>query len=80
MIHVSKLPQIMERKDKNGKPVPFSFKYVKKESGEIINIESAILTSSYHRGSVNVRILPSSEIRKLILPLFIEFNKTTVYI
>jgi hypothetical protein len=70
----------MARKGADGMPLPFSLKYVKKSTGEIISIEQAVLTSSNHLDYFNVMILPSREIRKLILPLIIEFNGTPTFI
>ena len=70
----------MERKDKEGNPVPFSLKYVKKSTGQIIHVASATITSSFHGGSVNILIQPSGQIRKLIMPLIIEFNNKPVFI
>lgn len=80
MIHLSKIQRIMERKDKDGKPVPFSLKYVKKSTGEIIFIQGAVLTSAYYAGTVNIMITESMETRTLILPLIIEFNNNPVYL
>jgi hypothetical protein len=80
MIHFGKLPFLMARKDARGKPLPFSFKYVKKSTGEIISVDHAVLTSGNHLDYFNVKILPSGEIRKIILPLIIEFNGTETFI
>jgi len=80
MIHISRIPQIMERKDRHGKPVPFSLKYVKVSTGEIIEISNAVLTSTYHYGTVNIMLLESKQLRKLHLPLIVEFNKTQTFI
>ena len=70
----------MNRMDSSGRPLPFSLKYVKKSTGEIIAIDNAVLTSSNHLDYLNVKILASGEIRKLILPLIIEFNNAPTYI
>lgn len=80
MIHFSKVLVLMNRKDSHGKPLPFSLKYVKKSTGEIIAVENAVLTSSNHLDYLNIKILASGEIRKLILPLIIEFNGTPTFI
>jgi len=79
MIHLSKLVQIAERKTASGSPIPFSLKYVKKSTGEIITIDQAVFTSSHHSGTLNIKLLDSGQIRKLILPLIIEFNNTPTY-
>lgn len=80
MIHISRIPQIMERKTPDRKPMPFSLKYVKKSTGEIIDIRDAVLTSSHHQGTINIKILSSGEIRKLILPLIVEFNNIKTFL
>ena len=81
MIHISKIPQLMERKDARGNPLPFSLKYVKKSTGETISIKGAVLTSSFqYGGTINIMVLSSGETRKLILPLVTEFNNTEVYL
>ena len=80
MIHISKIPEIAKRKDKTGKPVPFSLKYVKKSTGQIITVENAVMTSSHHMGTMNIKILASGQIRKLITALIIEFNQTKIYL
>jgi hypothetical protein len=79
MIHISKITDLASRTDKKGIKLAFSLKYVKVNSGEIITIENAILTSSHHSGTINVKILDSAQIRKLTLALIIEFNHTPVY-
>lgn len=80
MIHIGKLPTLMARKDATGNPLPFSLKYVKKSTGEIISVENAVLTSSNHLEYFNIKILDSGQIRKLILPLIVEFNNTPTFI
>ncbi len=80
MLHFSKILQVAQRKDKGGKPLPFSLKYVKASTGEVIKIDSATLTSSHHSGTMNIRIHPSGQIRKITLALIIEFNNTTIFL
>ena len=80
MIHFSKIIPIAERKDSRGESVPFSLKYVKKSTGELITVDRAVLTSSHHCGTINIRILSSGQVRKLIIPLIVEFNQTPVYL
>ena len=70
----------MGKSDAQGKPIAFSLKYVKRSTGEIIFIEQAVMTSNFHLGTINIKILPSGEIRKIILPLILEFNNTPVFI
>ncbi len=80
MLHFSKILSIAQRKDKKGKPVPFSLKFVKASTGEIVTVDSATLTSSHHSGTMNIKILPSNQIRKITLALIVEFNKTAIYL
>jgi len=81
LIHVTKLNELTERKDKFRKPLPFQFKYIKKSTGEIIEVDEAIVTSSYNANRTrNVQILASGEIRKLRDLCFIEYNNTEVYV
>jgi hypothetical protein len=80
MIHFSKVHLLMERKDASGRPVPFSLKYVKKSTGEVIAVDRAVLTSSYHLGYFNIKVLASGEVRKIILPLILEINNTPFFI
>jgi hypothetical protein len=81
MIHRSKLPVIWNRKDAKGKPVSFSFKFVKKSTGEVIHILSATLTSEYFpKRCINVKIDGSDEIRTIRTITIIEFNGEEVYV
>lgn len=81
MIHYSRIVSIMERKGPDGLPVPFALKYVKIGNGKIMEVKEAVLTSSYHGNRfVNIKFLPSNEIRKLRRILIIEFNGEKVYI
>ena len=79
MIHISKIHQIALRKDKTGKPLPFSFDYVKASTGEVIRVENAVMTSSHHSGTMNVKILSSGQVRKITTALIILFNNSPVY-
>lgn len=80
MLHFSKILTIAQRKGKNLKPVPFSLKYVKASTGEIITISNATLTSSHNSGTMNIKIANSGQIRKITIALIIEFNNTPIYL
>lgn len=80
MLHFSKILSIAERKGKDSKPVPFSLKYVKASTGEVISIQKATLTSSHHSGTMNIKIAASGQIRKITTALIIEFNNTSIYL
>ena len=80
MIHRSKIVPIMERKGADGKPVPFSIKFRKLSTGETIEAENAICTSSYYQnGTVNIRFA-NKETRKIKVCLITEFNGQEVYL
>ena len=78
MIHISKINLITEKKNADGKPVPFSFKAVSLK-GEIIDGENCVVTSSnYHNNTRNIKWLDSGEIRKIKNVSFIELNGVEV--
>jgi hypothetical protein len=81
MLHYSRIVDIMERKGPDRFPVPFSLRYVKMDNGKIMDVAQAVITSSY-RGNryVNIKFLPSNEIRKIRRILIIEFNGQKIYI
>lgn len=79
MIHVSKITTILEHKDFKGSPVRFSFKAITMK-GELIEGVDCIMTSHHQVGrTINIKF-PSSEIRKLKLISFIQFNGKEVII
>jgi hypothetical protein len=79
MVRQSAIHHIITRKTKNG-PLPFSCKYRKKETGELIEIKEAICTSSFHRGWFRIKIISSGQIRTLREELITEINGTEVII
>jgi len=80
MIHSSKLIPLMERKDPKGKPVPFSIKFRKKSTGELVTAKNVTCTSTfYQEGRVNI-LFPNKEIRRILLCLIVEFNGQEVFI
>ena len=79
MIHVSKIPTILERKDSSGKPVTFSFKAITLK-GELIDGDGCCMTSHHQTGrTINIKF-PGGQFRKLKLISFIEFNGQEVII
>jgi len=81
MIHYSAVYHIIEKKDAKGIPIPFSCLYRKRSSGELITIENAVVTSSYHAdSSFTVKFINSGEIRKLRSVLFMQVNGIEVYV
>ena len=83
MIHLSKIVTLMEMRGRDRLPVTFSMKFVK-SSGELVTVNEAVCTSSYHGtdgiASVNIMFLPSKEVRKVRVISIIEFNGHEVYI
>jgi hypothetical protein len=80
MIHVSRIYNVLNRRDKKGDPVPFDFKFVKKSTGSIVTGHDCICISSHFRGAtINVK-WPNGEIRKIYIRTIIEFNQNEVII
>jgi len=80
MIHISKLPMLMERLDKNKRRVPFSLIYVK-SSGECINIPEAVCTSTFAGNrTANIMLLPSKEVRTISMIGIMKFNDQDVIV
>lgn len=81
MIHVSRLHILMEQKDSQGRRAPFSMKFVKASTGEIVHVKEAVMTSSYEGNrTYNLKFIPSGQIRKIRQLSIIEFNREKVYI
>jgi len=70
----------MERKDEDKRRIPFSLKFVKMSSGQVVEVKNAVCTSSFHEGiTCNILLLPSMQLRKIRRISIIEFNKQEVY-
>ena len=80
-IKQSKIWEEMERQAPNGSSIPFSFSFVKKKTGAIVNISKATCTSIHSKGST-VNILIDGEIRPKSIRkcLIITFNSASVYL
>ena len=78
MLYYSNIPDIIQRKDKDRKPVTFSFEAVSKSSGDIIKGENCICTSSFVK-TVNIQ-WPSGSVRKLRKILFIKLNDQEIIV
>lgn len=72
--------ELMNRTDESGKPITFSFTYVKL-NGELRRYKGATL-SSFHASGDTVNIIPANERRpkKFLRILIIEFNNMKVYL
>jgi len=81
MIHYSKLGLLLERKDRDNRRVPFSLKFVKLSTGDIVHVENAVCTSSHNNPkTVNIMILSSLQVRKIRMISIIEFNGSEVFL
>lgn len=79
-IHWSKIWELMEMYDENGKPVPFSISFVKRKTGEWRDVPSCTLSSIHSKGST-LNILLPGEIRPKSIRkcLVMKFNGMSVY-
>lgn len=80
LIKQSRLWEIMERTDANGKPLPFQLKFVK-ENGEVREYKNCVLTS-FHSAGTSLNVLPEGEVRPRSIRriTIIEFNHIRVYL
>ena len=80
MIHIGRLPQLMERLDKNRRRIPFSCEVIVK-SGERIKVDECVCTSIFSGArSANLMFLPSMEVRKVYIIGIVRFNDEEVYV
>lgn len=81
MIHISRLPDLMERVDKNKKRVPFSLVFVKKSTGEVLNAKEVVCTSTFAENrTANILFVDSREVRKISMLSIIRFNDEEVFV
>jgi hypothetical protein len=79
-IHWSKLWEQMEKKDINGDIIPVSLSFVKKSTGQIVDVPSCKVTSIHSKGStLNILRPGDSEPHTIRKCLIIQFNGKTVY-
>ncbi|MBW6491873.1 MAG: hypothetical protein K0B15_11845 [Lentimicrobium sp.] len=70
----------MERKDPQKQRIPFSLKFIKMSTGQIVNVKEAVCTSSYNEGKTcNLLFLPSLQVRKIHIISIVEFNGQEVF-
>lgn len=71
----------MERVSPGKKKVPFSMKFVKQSTGEVVNVEKAICTSTFAENrTANIMFLPSEQIRKISMLSILSFNDEEVFV
>jgi len=81
LIHFSAIQHVYKRKNAEGQPVPFSLKFVKLSTGEIIKANNVVCTSdNSFLKTLNIKFLDSKEIRKIRQTSIIEINETEVYL
>ncbi|MDU1906409.1 MAG: hypothetical protein E6772_16690 [Dysgonomonas sp.] len=79
-IHWTKLWEQMEQLDKGGKAIPFSLSFVKKSTGEIVDVPSCTLTSIHSKGStLNILVAGQEKPKTIRKCLIIYFNGKSVY-
>ena len=65
--------RIIEQRDTQGKCIPFSAKFFKKNGG-VATFTRAVCSSSYHRGTINIFNPVSGETRKVLMHHLFELN------
>ena len=75
MIHNSRIYDLVETHEF------FSISFIKKSTGDKVEIEKCTCTSSSNKHrTINIKIFPSEEIRKVKVCSIIKFNDVKVYI
>jgi hypothetical protein len=70
----------MERKDERGNPVPFSFRYIKK-NGEIMEGENVVCTSVDVKKKMHtIKFLESGQVRTIHDVLLISVDDTRIIV
>jgi hypothetical protein len=81
MLHLSRIYDIIEKRDAKKRPVEFSIIFVKKSTGEKVFIPAATCTStSFRPRTINIMVVASGEIRKVRASLILAINETKIYI
>ena len=71
----------MEMRNKDGSAVRHQLRYVKKGSGELVNVPECTITSIHAKGStVNMLITGEPHPRTIRKCLIVEFNGAQIYI
>lgn len=73
IIHIKQAIFEIERKDSQGKPIPFSARVLKKDGGVAL-FENTVLSSSYHKGTMNFFIPSNGQVRTIRAIHLIEVN------
>ena len=76
----SRMLELMQSTDKNGKPVTFDIEFVKLSDGSIREYKGCHLTSRHSSGgTVNIRPSCLNAPRKIHICTIVTFNKKKVY-
>jgi len=79
MLHESRIPDVIECKDKKGSPVVFDIVFVKQSTGELIRLQNVQCTSSHFEPrTYNVK-LENGEFRKVLHRNITEVNNQEIY-
>lgn len=80
LLHYKHVHLLMERKDEQGKPVPFSFRYIK-QNGEIMEGENVVCTSVNIKNKTHTIKFPDSgAVRTIHDVLLISVNDTRIIV
>lgn len=80
LLHYKHVHLLMERKDERGNPVPFSFRYIKK-NGEIMEGENVVCTSVDVKKKMHtVKFLESGQVRTIHDVLLISIDDTRIIV
>lgn len=76
----TRMLELMQSTDRNGKPVTFDIEFVKMSDGSIREYKDCHLTSRYSSGgTVNIRPAGLNAPRKIRICTIVTFNKKKVY-
>ena len=71
----------MEKKDPNGRRLPFSLNFVKASTGVVVSVNQAVLTYSYEGNrTYNLKMLPSGQVRKIRQLSVVEFEGDAIHV
>ena len=75
MIHLRDVLELMEEKDRNGKPLPFQVKFVKKSTGEVRELKQVVMRSANWKTQTRtLEDVADGQLRECCIRLFVEFN------
>ena len=78
MIRLNALRHILDPVGQKGNPLPFDIGYTKLSTGEYITGQCVSLSSNFNNDTLNVRFIPSGEVRTLHFSLIELYNMEKV--